>query len=164
MSYRDREAALLARIHALETELGEARKGEGQHERLREENRSLKQTVAALSQELNRFKPRVPAERRSGRLWLVICDPDGRRREQELSGDKAFAIGTLESADVQLRDEGASRQHATVEAWMRAGVVIDWTIQSKHGNLVVNREKIRKQRLVHGDRIELADTVIIVGL
>lgn len=164
MSYRDREAALLARVHALETELAEERKGKIRCEELEEEYRSLKMSVAALSRELHRFRPRVPSATDARSLFLLLCDPDGRRREQIVPGDKGFQIGTANFAEVQLRDSSASGEHATVETLFLSERLVRAEIVSNQGNVIVNKVKIKRHILKNGDVLELGETVIVVGL
>ena len=82
---------------------------------------------------------------------LVVFSPTGQRSRLPLS-PLPFTIGRQGDNSFVLRDNRASRRHARIE-WQNGTYWIE-DLESRHGTWI-NGQRIHRQPLRHGDRIEL---------
>lgn len=96
----------------------------------------------------------------SPRAFLGVTDPDGRTRTVEI-GSGGLTIGRAEDNDLIARDGGVSRHHGRIVG--RRGTLIYLDLGSTNGSKV-NGEPVREVVLGVGDRLQVGDTMLVVGV
>jgi pSer/pThr/pTyr-binding forkhead associated (FHA) protein len=88
----------------------------------------------------------------------VIHAVDGatRGRTLPLEGE-TFTMGRGEDNDLVVASDQASRHHARIQATPAGHVLFD--LDSTNGTFV-NSKPVKEQRLVHGDVVRIASTVL----
>ncbi|MFK7999590.1 MAG: FHA domain-containing protein [Polyangiales bacterium] len=166
MGFRDDGTALRSRLDALERKARDAGRLEERCRELTDENRRLKRRVAELSALVEPVRPIVaprpirplPAPGSDLALSFSWQDYHGVEHHETLVG-KVIQIGRL--ATSHLRIQGASRKHALIKVSKRAAVIID---QGSEKGTLVNGRKVKKASLKDGDRLQLGDVEVIVGV
>lgn len=79
----------------------------------------------------------------------------------EILTEPTIKIGKLTSSHVRIDDDSVSRMHAVVEVGPSGVVILD--LGSASGTFV-NGEKITKQSLKTGDRVQLGDVTVQVTI
>ncbi len=88
---------------------------------------------------------------------LVICNGGFEGMEYELGSEETL-IGRNPTTDVTLLDENISREHAIILYDAEQGAYSIEDLQSTNGTKV-NGKRIRSHELVHGDEIQIGQTV-----
>lgn len=92
--------------------------------------------------------------------FLEVTDPDRRTRTVEI-GSGGLTIGRAEDNDLIVRDGGVSRHHGRIVG--RRGTLIYLDLGSTNGSRV-NGEPVREVVLGVGDRLQVGDTILVVGV
>ena len=91
------------------------------------------------------------------RPYLRVESGDRAGTRFELREDEAV-IGRSPGSDVNLPDDGLSREHAVVLRNAESGIFTIEDLQSSNGTKV-NGKRVRAAELCHGDEIQLGRTV-----
>lgn len=94
------------------------------------------------------------------RAFLEVTDPDGRTRMVEI-GSGGLTIGRAEDNDLIAHDGGVSRHHGRIAG--RRGTLIYVDLGSTNGSRV-NGEPVSEVVLGVGDRLQVGDTMLVVGV
>lgn len=94
------------------------------------------------------------------RATLQVIDPDGRMREVAL-GPAGLTIGRSDDNDLVARDVRVSRHHGRIAG--RRGTLVYEDLGSTNGSKV-NGEPVAEVVLGVGDRLQVGDTTLILGV
>jgi Zn-finger nucleic acid-binding protein len=91
-------------------------------------------------------------------LRFSIFGSDGGTARTETLDQEIIKIGKLESCQLRIDDEHASRMHAVIEVAEEVSIIDLGTA----AGTFVNGERVNKTRLAPGDRIQIGRTVLVV--